>query len=410
MRIAIVADSFPPLKNSAAVLVFSLAEVFASEGHHVLVVTPSTEIEKNDIEDDYGTFRVLRIRCGGIKSHHKFLRGISELNLFFLLPYHFNKTQYGDESWDLVIWYSPTIFLGGLVKSLKKKTYFSYLILRDIVPDWMLDIGLMKKGFSFYLLKWFEHYQYRLADFIGIQSPGNRKYIENLLLPNLKSLEVLPNWMPSISKVHHFVEDKNSYTNLQKTILAGRTILIYAGNLGEAQGVENLAQVVLSQRDRLDCGFLIIGRGSKKEWLHNFIKTHNLDNALLLDEVDLVTLSRYYRQSHCGLVFLDPNHKSHNIPGKFISYLEAGLPVAACVNSGNDLIKIIVQNRLGMVADNLRQFSNDLNSVIISTNDKASYSVRARTYYENNYQPTAIASQIIKTVTHVELAKSIDKR
>jgi glycosyltransferase involved in cell wall biosynthesis len=375
-----------------------------------LVVTPSNEIEKNYIEDDYGTFRVLRIRCGGIKSHNKFLRGIGELSLFFILPYQFNKTQYRKENWDLVIWYSPTIFLGGLVKSLKKKTKLSYLILRDIVPDWMVDIGLIKKGFSFFLLKRFEHYQYRLADIIGVQSPGNTKYIENLILPNLKSLEVLPNWMPSISTTHHYEDDKNSYTNLQKTILAGRKILIYAGNLGEAQGIENLAQVIYDLRDQADCGFLIIGRGSKKEWLHDLIKTHNLDNALLLDEVDLVTLSMYYRQSHCGLVFLDPNHKSHNIPGKFISYLEAGLPVAACVNSGNDLIKIIVQNRLGMVADNLRQFSNDVNLVIICARDKASYSVRARTYYENNYQPTAIAKQIIKTVTHVELAKSIDKR
>jgi glycosyltransferase involved in cell wall biosynthesis len=405
MRIVIAADSFPPLKNSAAVLVFSLAEAMASDGHHVLVVTPSNVINKTFIEDDYGTFKVLRIRCVGIKSHYKFLRGVSELSLFFLLPYQFNKTQYVKESWDLVIWYSPTIFLSGLVKSLKKKTKLSYLILRDIVPDWMVDIGLMKKGFSFFLLKWFEHYQYRLADVIGVQSPGNTKYIENLILRNLKKLEVLPNWMPSISTTHHFVEDKDSYTNLQKTILAGRKILIYAGNLGEAQGVDNLAQVILNLRDRPDCGFLIIGRGSKKDWLHDFIKTYNLDNVLLLDEVNLVTLSMYYRQSHAGLIFLDLGHKSHNIPGKFISYLEAGLPVAACVNSGNDLIKIIIRNRLGVATESTRQFSNDLMSVINSSEDKSSYSGRARAYYENNYKPAAIAGQIIKFVEHVELVK-----
>lgn len=401
MRIVIAADSFPPLKNSAAVLVFSLAEAMASDGHHVLVVTPSNVINKTFIEDDYGTFKALRIRCGGIKSRYKFLRGISELSLFFLLPYQFNKTQYGKESWDLIIWYSPTIFLSGLVKSLKKKTKLSYLILRDIVPDWMVDIGLMKKRFSFFLLKWFEYYQYRLADVIGVQSPGNTKYIENLILPNLKKLEVLPNWMPSISTAHHFVEDKDSYTNLQKTILAGRKILIYAGNLGEAQGVENLAQVILNLRDRPDCGFLIIGRGLKKDWLHDLIKTHNLDNVLLLDEVDLVTLIMYYRQSHAGLVFLDPSHQSHNIPGKFISYLEAGLPVAACVNSNNDLIHIIKNNKLGLVTDNITQFSSELGDFIKNISADEICKSRTRNYYETHYRPNTIAGQIISVISKV---------
>ena len=78
-------------------------------------------------------------------------------------------------------------------------------------------------------------------------------------------------------------------------------------------------------KNQPNCGFLIIGRGSKKEWLNNFIKLHHPNNALLMDEVDLVALSMYYHQCHAGLVFLDPSHRSHNIPGKFISYLEASL-------------------------------------------------------------------------------------
>jgi hypothetical protein len=122
MRIAIVADSFPPLKNSAAVLVFSLAEALASLGHQLLVIIPSSDIEKSHIEDDYGAFKVLRIRCGRIKSHQKFLRGISELSLFFTFPYEFKKTLYVLNQWDAVIWYSPSIFLSGIVRYLKKRS------------------------------------------------------------------------------------------------------------------------------------------------------------------------------------------------------------------------------------------------------------------------------------------------
>lgn len=399
MRIAIIADSFPPLKNSAAVLVFSLAEALAALGHQLLVITPSADIKKSYIEDDYGAFQVLRLRCGKIKSRHKFLRGISELGLFFVLTHEFKKTSYAAHQWDAVIWYSPSIFLGGLVRYLKKSSKYSYLILRDFFPDWMIDIGLMKKGPSYFLLKWFEKYQYKLADSIGVQSPGNKRYIEKFNLPNLKELEVLPNWMPSTSTDYHFLQMDYSHTNLQHTILAGKNVFIYAGNLGEAQGIENFAQMLIDMKDRLSLGFLIVGRGDKKEWLQECVKVHQIHNVLILDEVDLIILSKYYSQCCAGLVFLDPTHQSHNIPGKFISYLEAGLPVVACVNANNDLIDIINVSKLGLVADSANQLAAEMNAFIEEIQEDKGYKTRARNYYELHYQPNAIAKQVISAIS-----------
>jgi glycosyltransferase involved in cell wall biosynthesis len=399
MRIAIVADSFPPLKNSAAVLIFSLSEALASLGHQLLVITPSSEIEKSHVEDDYGVFKVLRIRCGKIKSHHNFMRGLSELSLFFILPHKFKKTPYALTLWDAVIWYSPSIFLSSLVGHLNKRSKNNYLILRDIVPDWMVDIGLMKIGPSYYLLKWFERYQYKLADIIGVQSPGNKRYIEKQNLPNLKELDVLPNWMPSTSTAYDFSNDNFSITDLQHTILRDKKVLIYAGNLGEAQGVENFSQLILNMKDKLGVGFLIIGRGSKKQWLQDYIKINLINNVLILDEVDLITLSMYYRQCIAGLVFLDANHQSHNIPGKFISYLEASLPVAACVNSNNDLIHIIKSNMLGLIVDNITQFSSEIDDFIKKIDADKNYQSRTRGYYEIHYQPTKIAKQIMSSIS-----------
>jgi glycosyltransferase involved in cell wall biosynthesis len=395
MRITIIADSFPPLKNSAAVLVFSLAEALAALGHQILVITPSQDIDTPSILDDFGVFKVLRLRCGRIKSYNKLMRGIQELSLFFTLPRAFQNSGYQHFNADLIIWYSPSIFFGGLVKSLKKVGSKSYLILRDIVPQWLLDVGLMKKGLSYHILKWFELYQYRQADFIGVQSPGNRGYIETLDLPDLKKLEVLPNWMPSVSTQFSATSLEGSHTNLEKTILAGKKVLIYAGNVGEAQGIENFSQLLHHLKSSSQIGFLIIGRGSKKAWLQDFVDTNNISNVLILDEVDLVTLSMYYRQSAAGLVFLDLGHQSHNIPGKFISYLEAGLPVIACINSNNDLVNIVKGANLGLVGDNPIELADRLVSFLEEVPKNTS--IAARSYYEKNYQPKSIAQQILNT-------------
>jgi glycosyltransferase involved in cell wall biosynthesis len=396
MRITIIADSFPPLKNSAAVLVHSLAEALASLAHEVLVISPSSDIVEPSLEEDFGAFKVLRLRCGEIKSHIKFVRGIQELSLFFTLPRALKKAGYQSYDFDLIIWYSPSIFFGGLVRGLKRTSNHSYLILRDIFPQWLVDIGLMGKGLSYYLLRGFELYQYRQADFIGIQSPGNRSYVENLDLPNLQKLEVLPNWMPSTSTKFKMIDFDGSHANLGNTKLVGKKVLVYAGNLGEAQGVENLAQLLFCLRNNPKLGFLIIGRGSKKSWLQDFVTTNNLTNVLILDEVDLVTLNKYYRQSVAGLVFLDLNHQSHNIPGKFISYLEAGLPIIACVNPNNDLVRIIKNSGLGLVGNDPMQLADELNSFVDIIPENLP--MLARKYYDENYQPKAIAEQILKTV------------
>lgn len=396
MRIAIIADSFPPLKNSAAVLVFSLAEALASLGNEVLVITPSQDIDTLSIVDDFGVFKALRLRCGRIKSNNKLMRGIQELGLFFALPRAFRNSAYQYFNADLIIWYSPSIFFGGLVRSLKRAGSKSYLILRDIVPQWLLDVGVIKKGLSYHLMKWFEIYQYQQADFIGVQSPGNRGYIDGLTLPNLKKLEVLPNWMPSVSTQFSTASLKDSHVNLENTILAGKKVFIYAGNLGEAQGVENFSQFLHRSKFNSQVGFLIIGRGSKKAWLQDFVRANNIANVLILDEVDLVTLSMYYRQSTAGLVFLDLGHQSHNIPGKFISYLEAGLPVVACINSNNDLVNIVKDANLGLVGDDPIELADELVSFLDEVPKNAS--MVARSYYEENYQPKSIARQILNTV------------
>jgi glycosyltransferase involved in cell wall biosynthesis len=397
MRIAIIADSFPPLKNSAAVLISSLAETMALEGHEVLVVTPSSEIDGKYLEENFGAFKVLRLRCGQIKSNRKLIRGLQELMLFFTLPHAFKRAQNKTYEPQVIIWYSPSIFFGRLVKALNTNNNKSYLILRDIVPQWLVDIGLISKGLSYRVLKWFEMYQYRQADFIGVQSPGNMCYVENLKLPKLKKLEVLPNWMPSTSSQFNSADLQASDANLECTILAGRKIFIYAGNLGEAQGVENLAQMIDELREDSSIGFLIIGRGSKKDWIQNFFNVRQLKNVLVLDEVSLETLNLYYRQVVAGLVFLNLNHQSHNIPGKFISYLEAKLPVVACVNRNNDLVSIMREAELGLVGDNpinlARQLALFLDSIPKDAGKKA------RDFYEANYRPLAIARQILTTVS-----------
>ena len=79
---------------------------------------------------------------------------------------------------------------------------------------------------------------------------------------------------------------------------------------------------------------------------------------MLLDEVAPDEMHGILAQCHVSLIFLDPRHQTHNIPGKLISYLKAGLPVLAYVNPGNDLESLIPNAGIGQVCSDNDVMSN----------------------------------------------------
>jgi glycosyltransferase involved in cell wall biosynthesis len=135
--------------------------------------------------------------------------------------------------------------------------------------------------------------------------------------------------------------------------------------MGVAQGMDILLDLAQSMSSRMDLGFLFVGRGSEAKRLANKANALDLKNVLFRDEIDPDEIPDLYSQCHIGLVALDPRHKSHNIPGKFITYMQSGLPVLANVNQGNDLADMIRKENVGRVSednkvDTLLQLAQDL--------------------------------------------------
>lgn len=73
-----------------------------------------------------------------------------------------------------------------------------------------------------------------------------------------------------------------------------------------------------------------------------------LDNVLFHDEIEPWEIPGLLSECHVGIVALDPRHTTHNVPGKFLAYLHAGLPILARVNPGNDMEKLINDEGIGV--------------------------------------------------------------
>jgi glycosyltransferase involved in cell wall biosynthesis len=146
---------------------------------------------------------------------------------------------------------------------------------------------------------------------------------------------------------------------LNTSILKGKIIFVYLGNIGISQGINTLMNLMEALKDNSEIGFLIVGRGSELNRLDHFIRQHKILNSQIYPELRPAEVPDLLRHCDVGMVFLDPRHKMHNIPGKFSSYLQSGLPIFAVVNSGNDLLEVIPRYRVGVVDE-----GKDLNSLV----------------------------------------------
>lgn len=340
MRIALIADTFPPLRTSGAVQLRDLSHEFVRQGHALTVLLPTAGLSTPWLLEDMDGVQVLRLRAPKTKDINYVMRTINELLMPFAMLRNLRKSTLAQERWDGVVWYAPSIFHGPVVNALKIASGCkSYLIIRDIFPEWAADMGLMGRGLPYKFFKAVANYQYSVADVIGIQTQGNQAYFADR--PNSR-IEVLQNWLADAPNVGCSIDIADGK-------LAGRTVFVYAGNMGVAQGMDVLIDLAERLRSRTDIGFLFVGRGSDAQRLCLDVDKRALDNVVFQDEIDPTEIPGLYAQCHIGIVALDPRHKTHNIPGKFLSYMQAGLPVLASINPGNDLEGIILREGVGRV-------------------------------------------------------------
>ena len=402
MRVALIADTFPPLRTSGAVQLRDLSREFVRQGHDLTVLLPSPDLQKSWKLEEFDGAQVLRLRAPRIKEIGYVRRTLGELIMPFAMLRNLRKSALAHSQWDGVAWYSPSIFHGPLANSLKKASDCKgYLIIRDIFPEWAVDMGLMGRGLPYRFFGAVARYQYSVADIIGVQTSGNLGYFEQWRQQPDHHLEVLQNWLDKPGRAPCPIR-------VNETSLAGKKVFVYAGNMGIAQGMDVLLDLAEKMRSRKDVGFLFVGRGSDAARLQFIAAQKELDNVVFFDEIDPDGIPDLYAQCHAGIVALDSRHKSHNIPGKFLTYMQNGMPVLACVNSGNDLVQIIRGEDVGEVCetDDLDELTSLADRLLMRIGASEEFSNRCLALFERKFSVEKAVRQIVAALSVKDVACS----
>ncbi len=404
-NICIISDNFLPAKISAAGMIYNLAKEFNKNNYKVTCIygglsykeiltnSPASEVKslKNINLINSSAFISFRKRGYFKRFLYEILLSII---LFFKVLFLVNKKKF-----HLIIWYGPSSLLWPPVLLIKLFSRAKvYYILRDIFPDWLIDLGIIKSKFLNKFLKTLSSPQYAIPDVIGVETQQNKKY---LLAKNLttKNVEVLYNW-PSLRnsfKVNKKLPALYNYLKKTKVSVQG----IYIGNTSIAHDLKAAKNWMYQHCNNLDLRVNI-----------NFFTSESQINKekkikLSITEKHWGQVNDYFlpyiiKSMDFGIVTLNSKLITQNIPGKFVSYIQFGVPVLCFINKDSSLAKLVNKNKCGLIIDIRENFTENKNKIneflrVISLKNNL-YCKNAKQLFVNKFDTKLVSEIIIDSI------------
>lgn len=213
----------------------------------------------------------------------------------------------------------PAIFLGWL------KGCPVVLWVQDLWPESMSATGHVKNRTALKVVEHVVRFIYRHVDLLLAQSEA---FIEPIkALASGTPVRYFPN-----SVDESFLYPSSAAVPQVAGLEAGFSVM-FAGNIGAAQAVDAIVEAAELLKEHADIQFVILGDGSRREWMLQQVAEHNLTNLHLPGRFPVETMPGFMQKASVLLVTLaDQEIFRYTVPSKVQAYLAAGRPILACLN------------------------------------------------------------------------------
>ena len=220
-----------------------------------------------------------------------------------------------------------------LYKKLKKVLLYTWVL--DLWPESLSAAGGISNKHILGFFDWFVKKEYKWSDKILTSSKSFDQSIRTY--GDYKGKIVYyPQWSDG-SPSTPFLPPNYSLPE----ILSGFKVM-FAGAVGEAQGMECNMQATLLTKERKDIKWVIVGDGRRLPWVQQFVKEHGLEETVLtLGRYPSETMPLFFEKADVMLVSLtDSPLFNLYAPAKISSYMASGRPIIACLNGeGAEAVK-----------------------------------------------------------------------
>jgi colanic acid biosynthesis glycosyl transferase WcaI len=178
---------------------------------------------------------------------------------------------------------------------------------------------------------------YRGVDHLTVLSPGfKQELIRRGVVP--EKIEVIYNWCDEVS----IIADASSVGSVKPSEFAGKFVVLFAGTMGFAQGLDTLLDCAGLCREWLpDVQIVLIGGGVDRPRLQKRAEGMGLDNVTFLLPRSMETMGEIFALADALLVHLkdDPLFRI-TIPSKTQAYLYSRKPIIMAMRGdATDLVR-----------------------------------------------------------------------
>lgn len=362
MKILKLSPYFFPEQISSTHLTDDLHEAFEKNGFKVEVYTPiPTRGVSKEVRKKYSKIKCEKLYNGSVivnrfnmfqEVKNPFLRAIRYILV--------NIIQYfkGCKAKNIEIIYAASTpptqgLLCALVKKRLEKKYKCHIpllfSLQDVFPDSMVQAGMIKTGsFLWKIGSLIEKYTYKNVDKIIVISEDIKINILKKGVPEHK-IEVIRNWIDT-KKICPIPNEKNI---LRKELKLKDNIfyIVYAGNLGKAQGIDTILDAAIKLKNHLDIQFLIFGNGVEEKKIKKRINEENISNVNIYPLQPVSRVAEVYSLGDVCIVSCKKGYGQNAFPSKTASIMATGTPIIASFDNDSELCKVIESNNLGICSE-----------------------------------------------------------
>jgi len=395
MNVLFLMISFPDIRENSN-LYSDLAEEFRKNGNNIYVATLlEKKYKQNTYLERVKELNILRVKAGDwFNTNSVIKKGLTTITIANYFKRAVQK-YFANIKFDLVIYPTPPITFAPVAKHIKKRDNCkSYLVLRDIFPQGIRDLGLLNNQLLFNYFRIKEKQLYNISDYIGCLSEGNIKYVLEHNNIDENKLEILYNWR----KINY--DDKLSDVNYKKKYgLKDKFVAIFGGNIGLPQELEFLLELAKEFKERNNIVFLIVGKGAQKQRIVDIVRNEKLSNVIIKDFVPRDKYNNSMKQCDIGLINLDRKFTIPNIPSKTTDYFKAGIPILASTDKNTDYKDLLVKKaKAGLWSEtgDLKSYKNNFEKLLNNKELREELGRNGRKFLEENLSVEKAYQIIIK--------------
>lgn len=267
---------------------------------------------------------------------------------------------------DLVYATSTPLTVGAIALVLRALKGWRYVFeVRDLWPEFPIQIGAIKNPILIWLLQKFEKRIYKRSEHVIALSPGMQEGVINAGIPFEKT-SMIPNMSkPDIFYPHEINMDIVKQFNINPS----KFNVIHFGAMGVANGLDYIIKAAIELRNRGDKSieFFFLGSGATLPMLEKMVRDNNLQTVRFLGSYGIDVVAEVTNCCDASITsFKNLPILATNSPNKLFDSLSAGKPII--VNSAGwtkDLVEkencgfYVDPDRPEMLADKLLEYKDN---------------------------------------------------